>query len=255
MNAEQEQEGLLIYGYHPVKEAIAQGKPVHKVILQSGEFDEHTKKMWFDLKGSEVIVQRWPKFKLDKLTKGNHQGIVAFVSPVEFASLSNVVAGAFDKGETPLLCWLDGVTDIRNVGAIMRSAACFGVHGIVLPSKSGATMTADVVKSSAGAIYHIPLIISKSTPATLSELAELGLYVSVISEKAETDIADIDTKTPTCLVLGDEGKGVNREIRDFADNQFKISMLGGVSSLNVSVAAGVMFYEWYSRKSNQISKP
>ncbi len=248
MQKEPSQEEFLIYGYHPVSEAIAQGKSIQKVILQSGDFDEHSKKMWHDLKGSGINIQRWPRQKLDKLVKGNHQGIVAFVSPVEFADLSNVVANVFDKGEVPLLCWLDGVTDVRNVGAIMRSAACFGVHGIILPSKSGATLTADVVKSSAGAIYHIPLIQSKSTPETLKELADLGVFVTVIHEKTETDISEADISNPTCLIMGDEGKGVSREVTDFADAEYKTPMLGGVASLNVSVAAGVVFYEWFKRK-------
>lgn len=248
MQNEPTQEEFFIYGYHPVSEAIAQGKSIQKVILQSGEFEEHSKKMWHDLKGSGINIQRWPRQKLDRLVKGNHQGIVAFVSPVEFAELSNVVANAFDKGETPLLCWLDGVTDVRNVGAIMRSAACFGVHGIVLPVKSGATLTADVVKSSAGAIYHIPLIQSRSTAETLKELAELGVFVTVIHEKTEADIANADISNPTCLIMGDEGQGVSKEIADYADTGFKIPMLGGVSSLNVSVAAGIAFYEWFKRK-------
>ncbi|MFY0672217.1 MAG: 23S rRNA (guanosine(2251)-2'-O)-methyltransferase RlmB [Bacteroidia bacterium] len=248
MQNEPAQEEFLIYGYHPVSEAIAKGKSIQKVILQSGEFEEHSKKMWHDLKGSGINIQRWPRQKLDRLVKGNHQGIVAFVSPVAFAELSNVVANAFDKGETPLLCWLDGVTDVRNVGAIMRSAAGFGVHGIILPSKSGATLTADVVKSSAGAIYHIPLIQSKTTSDTLKELGELGVFVTVIHEKTETEIADADMSNPTCLIMGDEGKGVSKEISDFADVEYKIPMKGEVASLNVSVAAGVVFYEWFKRK-------
>ncbi|MGB0431627.1 MAG: 23S rRNA (guanosine(2251)-2'-O)-methyltransferase RlmB [Bacteroidia bacterium] len=248
MQKEPNQEEFLVYGYHPVSEAIAQGKSIQKVILQSGEFDEHSKKMWHDLKGTDINIQRWPRQKLDRLVKGNHQGIVAFVSPVEFAELGNVVANAFEKGETPLLCWLDGVTDVRNVGAIMRSATCFCVHGIILPSKSGATLTADVVKSSAGAIYHIPLIQSKTTAETLKELADLGVFITVIHEKTETNIADADFDNPTCLIMGDEGKGVSLEISDYADAEYKIPMLGGVSSLNVSVAAGVVFYEWFKRK-------
>lgn len=244
MNQETSNDDLLIYGYHPVIEAIKQNKPIHKVVLQSGDFNEHTKKLWFDLKETDVLIQRWPKPKIDRMVRGNHQGILAFISPVEFADLSNLVAGVFDKGETPALCWLDGVSDVRNLGAIMRSATCFGVHGIILPGKSGATLTADVVKSSAGAIHHIPLVKSKNTQQTLKELANLGLYVMAFTEKGELDLADADKTQPTCIVMGDEGEGISRDILEFADGQFKIPMQGEVASLNVSVAAGVVFYEW-----------
>ncbi|MBI1183038.1 23S rRNA (guanosine(2251)-2'-O)-methyltransferase RlmB [bacterium] len=247
MNQQNSEEELLVYGYHPVAEAISTGKPIHKIILQSGDFNEHTKKLWFELKGTDYIVQRWPKFKLDKLTKGNHQGIIAFISPVEFAQLSHVVASVFEQGETPVLCWLDGVSDVRNLGAIMRSAACFGVHAVILPAKAGAILSADVVKSSAGAIYHVPLILSKSTQQTLQELSQLGVHIAAITEKAVEDIEQNQAENPTCLVLGDEGKGISREILEFADAQYKIPMKGGVASLNVSVAAGLVFYEWFRK--------
>ena len=247
MQNAQGDKDFLIYGYHPVVEALKQGKPIHKVILQSGDFNEHTKKLWFDLKGSNIIIQRWPKPKIDKLAKGNHQGVLAFVSPVELHDLSDYVGRLLKKDTTPMLCWLDGVSDVRNLGAIMRSAACFGVNAIILPAKFGATLNADVIKSSAGAIYHIPLIQSKTTQSTLQELAKLGVYIVAVSEKADSEITDFDTGNPTCLVLGDEGKGVSKEILEFADSHIKIPMKGGVSSLNVSVAAGVTFYEWYKK--------
>lgn len=244
-----EENDLMVYGYHPVLEAIKQGRPIHKVILPTGDFTEHAKKIWFDLKGTDVLIQRWPLQKIDKVAKGNHQGILAYISPVAFDSLDKLVARVQENGEVPAICWLDGVSDVRNLGAIMRSAACFGMHGIILPAKSGATLTADVIKSSAGAIYHIPLILSKSTPATLSDLANLGVFVVAVSEKAENTIEDVEMENPTCLVLGDEGRGVSREIIEFADGHFKIPMKGDVASLNVSVAAGVTFYEWFKKSS------
>lgn len=244
MDHEKKDDELLVYGYHPVIEAIRQNKPIHKVVLQSGDFNEQTKKLWFDLKDTDILIQRWPKPKIDRMVKGNHQGILAFVSPVEFAELNTLIQGVLDKGEVPTLCWLDGVSDVRNLGAIMRSAACFGVHGVILPSKSGATLTADVVRSSAGAIYHIPLVRSKNTQQTLKELSQKGLYIMALTEKGETPLDKADKANPTCLVMGDEGDGISRDILDFADGQFKIPMQGKVASLNVSVAAGVVFYEW-----------
>lgn len=244
-----EENDLLVYGYHPVLEAIKQGRPIHKVILPTGDFTEHAKKIWFDLKGTDVLIQRWPLQKIDKVAKGNHQGILAFISPVAFDTLEQLTSRVTANGEVPALCWLDGVSDVRNLGAIMRSAACFGMHGIILPAKSGATLNADVIKSSAGAIYHIPLVLSKSTSSTLSELANLGIFVVAVSEKADENIEEVEKDNPTCLVLGDEGRGVSREIVEFADHHFKIPMKGDVASLNVSVAAGVTFYEWFKKSS------
>jgi 23S rRNA (guanosine2251-2'-O)-methyltransferase len=237
------EDTLLIYGFHPVHEALQKGKPIHKVVIQSGEFSEHGKKLWALLKGKEVEILRWPKFKIDKVTKGNHQGILAYVSPVAFVELHATIDSIVASGEIPLLCWVDGVSNVRNLGAIIRSASCFGVHAILLPAKSGAMLNSDCIKASAGAIYHMPLVKLSNHHQALSDLAAKEVFIVALTEKASEPINHLPTQRATCLVVGDEGMGISREILDFADGQFRIPITGGTDSLNVSVAAGIAFYE------------
>lgn len=237
------EESLLIYGFHPVHEALQKGKPLHKVVIQSGEFSEHGKKLWALLKGKEVEILRWPKFKIDKVVRGNHQGILAYISPVPFVELNHTIEAIQARGESPLLCWVDGVSNVRNLGAIIRSASCFGVHAILLPAKSGAMLNSDCVKASAGAIYHMPLVKLSNHHQALSDLAAKGVFIVALTEKAEQPLSILPALSPTCLVVGDEGMGISREILDFADGQYRIPITGGTDSLNVSVAAGIAFYE------------
>ena len=239
-------EEEFIYGYHPVLEAIKQNKPIQKIILQSGDFDEHTKAIWKDLKGTEYIVQRWPKFKLDRLAKGKtHQGIFAVMSPVAFSSLEEVLVQVNEQEKVAKFLWLDGVSDVRNLGAIIRSAACFDINGLIIPAKSGAMLNSEVVKSSAGGIYHVPLIQAKSVPNTLKILSEQSIEVVSITEKATEHVESAATDQPVCLVLGDESKGISREILDFSDHKFRINMGEKLGSLNVSVAAGIVLHQWF----------
>lgn len=244
MEYKRNKDELIIFGYHSVMEAVAQQKPIQKVIIQNGDFNDHTRELWYQLKGGEIFIQRWPKEKIEKLVRGqNHQGIIAFISPVPFTELDDLVAQIYENGEVPKIAWLDGVTDVRNLGAIIRSAVGFGIHGLILPVKSGANLSGEVVKTSVGAIYQMPLIQSMHVQATIDNIKELGLSLVAISEKTEDAIAKLDNEEPICLVLGDEGKGIKREVMQQVDAHFSIPMQGELASLNVSVAAGIAFYE------------
>jgi 23S rRNA (guanosine2251-2'-O)-methyltransferase len=178
------------------------------------------------------------------MVNGNHQGIIAALSAVDFATIDQVVAMAYEKGEDPFLIVLDGVTDVRNFGAIARSAYCAGAHGIVVPEKGGAAINADAVKTSAGALMHIPVCRVQSLYHGLKLIKNSGLMLAGITEKATTSLHEAALTGPVALILGDEEKGLATDTRKLCDVQFQIPMMKeGVGSLNVSVAAGVALYE------------
>lgn len=244
MKARKENDELLVFGIHSVMEAVEQKKPIHKIIIQSGDFNEHTRQVWYDLKDSGIIIQRWPKEKIDKLTRQNHQGIAAFISPVDFTDLDDLLSMIYEKGEMPRLAWLDGVSDNRNLGAIIRSALCFGVHGIILPAKSGAVLSGTVVKTSAGAIYQMPMVLSRNLMDTVNILKGSGLSLAALTERGDAHVQSLSPEKPTCMIIGDEGKGIRRELLHEVEEHYKIDMKAEFDSLNVSVAAAIGFYEW-----------
>ncbi len=190
-----------------------------------------------------IPMQQVPIEKLNLLTKANHQGVVAFVSPIAFANLDNIVAEVFEKGETQKLLMLDNITDVRNFGAICRSAECQGFHAIIIPDKGSAQLNEDAVKTSAGALFHIPICRVSSLIKTVEALQMSGLQVTACTEKTDDLIDKIDFTTPHCIVMGSEEFGISNEIIRKADNLGKINMMGKTSSLNVSVAAGIIMYE------------
>lgn len=240
-----------IYGIHPVIEAIQAGKTIDKVWIQEGTVSPTLREILGMLRDRKIIWKQVPQEKLNRLVKGNHQGIIISLSAVEFASLEDAIQMAFDKGEDPFFIVLDGVTDIRNFGAIARTASCAGVHGIVVPEKGGAAINSDAVKTSAGALFKIPVCRVQSIYNGLKVLKNSGVRIAGATEKAETSIFHSDLTGPVAIVMGDEEKGLSTDTRKLCDELFRIPLAEtGVSSLNVSVAAGISMFEVVRHRSS-----
>lgn len=238
----------LIYGWHPVFEAVEEGKPIQKVFIQSGPFSDQAHELWSRLKGTGIPVARLPKVKLDKMANGNHQGVAAFISPVEFMPFNELLTKAYEAGKSPFFSLLDGVTDVRNIGAIARSALAFDLDGLILPSKHTALLNADAIKSSAGALLRLPLCRSTNVIESLEEAKASGLQIICVSEKAEEEAAGLDVHQPMLCVLGAEGQGIREDILELADRHVRIGMSEAIDSLNVSVAAGIVYHSLYKKR-------
>ncbi|MBP8822268.1 MAG: 23S rRNA (guanosine(2251)-2'-O)-methyltransferase RlmB [Flavobacteriales bacterium] len=239
----------LICGVHPVMEALRSDLHVEKMLVRrdaGGKGLQDLKNLAREL---GVPWQPVPLEKLDRLTTTEHQGVIAFISQVPVQDLDGLIAQAYDRGEDPLLVALDGVTDVRNVGAIARSAECFGAHGLLVPKAGTARLGSDAVKSSAGALLRKPVCRVDHLPAALDRAREHGLRIIAVTEKAEEPIAGCDLSGPLVLVLGAEDTGISEAILRKADALVRIPMAGTIGSLNVSVANGVALYEVLCQRS------
>ncbi|MCW5924698.1 MAG: 23S rRNA (guanosine(2251)-2'-O)-methyltransferase RlmB [Saprospiraceae bacterium] len=234
----------LIYGHHPVAEAIRAGKAVEKVYFQQGIRGEMEKEFRHLTKEHGIPLQVVPREKLNKMTKGTHQGVVAYLALVEFQSLEDVLPFVFEQGQIPLLILLDGVTDVRNFGAICRSAECMGVHAVVVPQSGSAPANEEAMKASAGALARIRLCRVRSMFSTVEMLQASGVQVvaTALGERSKP-IFEADFTVPTALLMGSEGEGVHPKLQKMADSVVKIPQATNFDSFNVSVAAGIVLYE------------
>jgi 23S rRNA (guanosine2251-2'-O)-methyltransferase len=239
----------LIYGMHPVLEAIAAGKEIDRIFVQQGMRGAAFQDLWAAIKEHQLAFKYVPVEKLNRLTRKNHQGVIAFVSQVEYQLLDEIVPMVYERGETPLLLALDRVTDVRNAGAIARSIECVGGHCMIMSEKNAAPMNGDAVKSSAGALLRLPVCREKSMVRSLETLAQAGLQIIGITEKAAQTLDEIDFTLPSVLVMGSEEDGISPEVLRTCHVRAKIPMVGHVASLNVSVAAGMALYEALRQRS------
>jgi 23S rRNA (guanosine2251-2'-O)-methyltransferase len=233
----------MIYGTRAVLEAIAAGKQIEKVMIQSGLNNDLVKELINKAKSRDVPVSFIPPEKLKRLSSKNHQGVICLLSAVSFSSLDNVIHKVFSEGRDPVLLLLDRVTDVRNFGAIARTAECAGVDAIVIGEKGNAPITSDAMKTSAGALNHLPVCREKDLKKTLHYLRESGIRVIACTEKTEQNIYDCALNGPVALILGSEEDGISDVLLREADELARIPMKGKIGSLNVSVAAGVAIYE------------
>lgn len=234
----------IIYGHHPVVEAIRAGKAVEKVFFQQGERGEVEKEIRHLTKEYNIPLQVVPREKLNKLVKGAHQGVVAWLALVEFQSIEDVLPWIYEQGETPLLMVLDSITDVRNFGAICRSAEVMGVHAVVIPQNGSAPANEEAMKASAGALARIRLCRVRSLFSTVDFLKESGVQVVVTALTHQSvPVYDVDFTPPTAILMGSEGDGVHPKLIKMADVVTKIPQATDFDSLNVSVAAGVALYE------------
>lgn len=233
----------LIYGRHPVLEALQSGKPVDKVYLLQGTRGEFEKELRLACREHNVPMTMIPKEKLQRLIKGNHQGVAAQMAAAAYHKIEDLLPFIYEQGQTPLLLLLDGVTDVRNLGAIARSAEICGAHGIIIGHKNSAGLTPDAVKSSAGALSRLPVCREKSLVNTIEFLQNSGLQIAASDLQAKDELAQLDLTVPLCLVLGAEGEGISQGVANAADLRFRLPQVGHLNSFNVSVAAGIMLYE------------
>ncbi|MFZ4545574.1 MAG: 23S rRNA (guanosine(2251)-2'-O)-methyltransferase RlmB [Saprospiraceae bacterium] len=233
----------IIYGRHPVLEAIHAGKPIHKVLFQEGVRGELEKEVRHTCKQFDVPLQIVPKERLNKFTRGNHQGIVGFISLAEFGLIENLLPALFESQEVPLLLILDGVTDVRNFGAIARSAEVCGAHAIIQAAKNAAHINEDALKTSAGALTRIPVCRESSLITTIGYLQNSGVKVVASDLTGRKKIMEVDFTVPIAIVIGSEGEGVSQAILNRVNERFLIPQAGKTDSFNVSVAAGIMLYE------------
>ncbi|MEQ9232201.1 MAG: 23S rRNA (guanosine(2251)-2'-O)-methyltransferase RlmB [Cyclobacteriaceae bacterium] len=233
----------LIYGIRAVLETIASGKHLEKVYVQKGLKGDLITELREALSKHEVPSSVVPAEKLNRLTRKNHQGVAAFVSPIQYSPLDEIIAQEFEKGNQPLLVLLDGITDVRNFGSIARTAECMGASGIIIPSKGAAQVTADAVKTSAGALNFIPVCREPNIGLSVSYMKQAGIKVVACTEKTENAIGQLDLTGPLCIVMGAEDVGVSPEILATADERGKIPITGKIESLNVGSACSMALYE------------
>ena len=233
----------MIFGIRAVIEAINSGKEIDKVLLQKGERGDLFKEAFDLIRQHEIPFQYVPVEKLNRITRKNHQGVIAFVSPVTFYDLENYLPTLFEEGKNPVILVLDQVTDVRNFGAIVRTAECAGVDAVLVPDKGAARINADAVKTSAGALHLVPVCRTKDLKKSILYLQQSGLKIIAATEKSSENYIKTDYSGPVAIVMGSEEFGIDRQILDMADDRVQIPILGKIQSLNVSVAAGLLVYE------------
>ena len=243
MNHSSTEHENIIYGIHPILEAIEAGKEIQKIFIQDGAKGDLIKQLIQKAKQHKVFYQFAPVEKLNRLTKQNHQVAVAFTSEVTFYDIEQILPQVFEKGKTPLLLILDKVTDVRNFGAIARTAECCGVDAIIIPVRGSAPINADAMKTSAGALNKIPVCRSMNLKDTIKYLKDTGLSIISCTEKANDMYTKVDMKMPCCIIMGNEEEGISAEYIKLSDAKAKLPMKGTIGSLNVSVACGVILYE------------
>src|SRR5690606_32517277 len=233
----------MVFGIRAVIEAINAGKDIESLFIQKGLNGGLIVELRTLVREQDIPFQQVPIEKLNRITTKNHQGVVAFISPVTYQKIEDIIPVIYEKGEVPLILLLDGITDVRNFGAIARTAECSGVHAIVVPKKGAAQINPDAVKTSAGALYKIPICRHDSLLHVLRFLKDSGLQIVSCTEKTEDYIYKPDYTAPTAIVMGAEDVGISFELMRNSDYLTKIPMAGEIASLNVSVSAGVILYE------------
>ncbi|KAF0195198.1 MAG: 23S rRNA (guanosine2251-2'-O)-methyltransferase [Bacteroidetes bacterium] len=240
-----------VYGMRPVIEAIAAGKEVDKIMMQQGLKGELVPELRKLINENNIPYQYVPVEKLNRLIRGNHQGIVCFISPIAFQPIENLLLSVYEKGETPLFVILDRITDVRNMGAIARTAACAGAHGLIIPEKGGAPVNGDAMKASAGALSSLPVHKSPNLKITIDYLKESGLRIVAASEKGKKNYYDASFTGPLAVIMGSEEDGVSGEYLRRCNDVVSIPMRGQIESLNVSVAAGILLFEVVKQQMNE----
>ena len=235
----------MLFGLRPIQEALNAGRTLEKIFLLRGTKNSLVTDISAAARAAGIQVQLVPVEKLDNLTRKNHQGAVAFVSPIDYAPLDTIVTGLFEEGKVPFLLLLDRITDVRNFGAIARTAECLGVQAIVVPGRGAAQINGDALKTSAGALNILPVCREANLHETIRFLQQSGITIVACTEKAEEAVgaAEIDFTGPVAVLMGSEEDGISPDLLNLADVKLKVPMSGQIQSLNVSVAAGIMLFE------------
>lgn len=236
-------QNAIIVGRQPLLEALQSGKPIDKILLQKNISGEAIHEIRTQARQLNVPIQIVPVEKLNGLTRALHQGVLAFVARVQYADLQQVIDYTVGEGKMPLFVMLDGVTDVRNIGAIARSAFCCGVDAIIIPDKGVGALQEEAMKSSAGALDLISICRVNSLLKAVDTLHLNGIQVYTSEMRADKKVYELDFTAPTCVIMGDEGRGVQAHLAKAADAFFTIPMANRFDSFNVSVATGIVLYE------------
>jgi 23S rRNA (guanosine2251-2'-O)-methyltransferase len=233
----------IVFGLRPVIEAIRAGRQIDRLLIREGLQGGLYHELMTEVKKNGIVYQIVPSERIDLVTRKNHQGVLAWISLIEFQNISNILPSVYEKGEDPLIIILDSVSDVRNFGAIVRTADCMGCHAIIIPEKGSARITADAVKTSAGALHTFPVCREKSLVRSVQYLKESGLQIIAASEKGGFGISETSLTGPIVAIIGSEDKGISKELLSLSDITVRIPLSGHIASLNVSVAAGIFLYE------------
>ncbi|GAB4420552.1 MAG: 23S rRNA (guanosine(2251)-2'-O)-methyltransferase RlmB [Bacteroidia bacterium] len=244
MEAKKSPSGF-VYGIHPVVEALEAGKPIEKILLRKeGNLHERLKEILRVARERGIPVQGVPDERLERIAKGgNHQGVAAQLASVPFTELEPLLLQLQARGDVPLLVMLDGVTDVRNLGAIARAAECMGAHGLILPVSGSAAVNAEAMRASAGALNHLPVCKEHHLVDSLYMMESYGIQSMACTEHASDSLFEADLREPLCLIFGSEELGINKQLLRRTTRLVRIPLLGQISSLNVSVAAGIVLAE------------
>jgi 23S rRNA (guanosine2251-2'-O)-methyltransferase len=241
-----------IYGIRPVIEALKAGKEIDRILIQAGLKGEGFRQLQLLIKELEIAFQFVPIDKLNRLSRQNHQGVVAFISEISYQKIESIVPFIYEQGRIPLLLVLDRITDVRNFGAIARTAECAGTDGILIPVKGSAMINSDAIKTSAGALYKLPVCRCPDMKEAMFFLKNSGLRIIAATEKADTAYTSADFSLPMALILGSEENGISEEYLKMADDRIKIPLQGEIASLNVSVASGILLFEILRQRNKAI---
>lgn len=240
-----------IFGTRAVMEAIRSGREIEKIYVQAGLSNDLIKELISEAKKRDVPYSFIPQQKLNHLGSKNHQGVVCMLAAIQYQKLEDIIDKVYSDGGEPFLLVLDRITDVRNFGAIARTAECAGIHAIIIPEKGNAPITPDAIKTSSGALNHLPVCRASDMKKLVQQLKDNGIRVVACTEKTSADIYSADFKSPVALIVGSEEDGISPELLKAADELVRIPLKGKVGSLNVSVAAGIAIYEAIRQKSSK----
>ncbi len=239
----QEEEKNFIFGIRAIIEAVEAGKTIDKLFIQKGLHNDLFAELWKLVRLKRINYKHVPLEKINRLTRKNHQGVFAFISPIDFHNIEDVVPSLYEQGKNPLILVLDRITDVRNFGAIARTAECAGVDTILIPEQNAAAINADAIKTSAGALHNITVCRTWNLKLSLQFLKDSGIQLIACTEKTQDNMCKMNYTPPTAIIMGSEEDGVSPEFLKLCDGKAKIPMNGKIASLNVSVATGVILYE------------
>ncbi len=237
------EEKNYIFGIRAIIEAVEAGKTIDKLFIQKGLHNDLFAELWKLVRLKRINYKHVPLEKINRLTRKNHQGVFAFISPIDFHNIEDVVPTLYEQGKNPLILVLDRITDVRNFGAIARTAECTGVDTILIPEQNAAAINADAIKTSAGALHNITVCRTWNLKLSLQFLKDSGIQLVACTEKTQDNMCKPDYTPPTAIIMGSEEDGVSPEFLKMCDSRAKIPMNGKIASLNVSVATGVILYE------------
>ena len=240
----------MIFGVRAVIEAIQAGKEIDKILVKQDIQSDLSKELFTALRDTQILVQRVPVERINRVTRSNHQGVVAFISSVTYQKVEQLVPALLEQGKSPLLVMLDGITDVRNFGAIARTCECAAVDAIIIPTRGSVSVNADAIKTSAGTLHKLPVCREQNLKNTLQYLKDNGFHIVAATEKGDYEYSKGEYTGPMCLIMGAEDTGVSYDNLALCDEWVKIPMLGTIESLNVSVAAGILIYEAIKQRNN-----